>query len=126
MLDTADSNAKIDGVICESQKNVSPIPSENITTTFNEELVPGVVQLVDPVDVPRVLHQFAVENCSPETAALIDNSNSNAAAANVDGTNFETDELENSRTDEDVQMMISSQQDALDIEMDKAHWQKYL
>ncbi|KAM7537547.1 hypothetical protein Aperf_G00000078963 [Anoplocephala perfoliata] len=119
-------NTESDGPICDSLKNVSPIPTENITTTFNAELAQGVVELIDPVDVPRALYRFAVENCSPDTAALIDASISTAAVTNVDDIDFETDELEYPRTDEDVQMMMSSQQDALDIEMDKAHWQKYL
>ncbi|VDM30715.1 unnamed protein product [Hydatigera taeniaeformis] len=114
---------------CESQSTTPPdslAPTE--VPTFNEEVSFSVIRLIDPIDVPQVLHRFAVENCvHGVTLATIERA--------VDSTAPVTASLpedvikgvaEKGSAVKIIHRVSARQQDLLDMEMDREHWHKYL
>ncbi|KAL5106574.1 Dynein regulatory complex protein 1 [Taenia crassiceps] len=114
---------------CESQ---STTPSESIAPTeapaFNVEVAFNAIRLIDPIDVPLVLHRFAVENCVHDaTMATIERAmNSTATVTASLAEDGFTKVTEKDGVAKGVQRISARQQDLLDMEMDRAHWHKYL
>lgn len=114
---------------CDSQ---STTPSESLAPTeaptFNEEVASIVIRLIDPIDVPQVLHRFAVENCVHDTtvAAIGRAMNSTAPVSASLPEDVINGVAEKDGAAKGTQRVSARQQDLLDMEMDREHWHKYL
>ncbi|KAL5971357.1 Dynein regulatory complex protein 1 [Taenia solium] len=114
---------------CDSQSTILPeslAPTE--APAFNEEVAFSVIRLIDPIDVPQVLHRFAVENCVHDTTVVaIERAMNATTPVNANLTEVVTNEVaEKDGAAKATQRIGARQQDLLDMEMDREHWHKYL
>ncbi|KAH9278635.1 Dynein regulatory complex protein 1 [Echinococcus granulosus] len=113
---------------CESQSTTPPESlAQTEAPTFNEEVEFSAIRLIDPIDVPQVLHRFAVENCVHATVAAFERAMENTAPVTTSSPEDVVNEAEEKDGATKATHRISArQQDLLDMEMDREHWYKYL
>uniref|UniRef100_A0A0R3TW61 NYD-SP28_assoc domain-containing protein n=1 Tax=Rodentolepis nana TaxID=102285 RepID=A0A0R3TW61_RODNA len=102
--------SKIDELCLMHSSNTDDADASDGTETPDDgKIEECVVKLIDPIDVPKVLYQFAVENCSSNTAEVIN------ASKGLNGRS----EVTKLNCDHYLREILS------DLETDTAHLQKY-